>query len=313
MAEWASDTAAVLLAQIGIGAPDPSTIRRALSRMDAEAFDAVLSKWAQTRTDPAVVAVDGKEVRGAKNGGGTTVRLLSALEHESSVVLAQVEVGAKSNEIPMFSVLLDQIQDVDGMVVTADALHAQRAHATYLHERGADYVVTVKGNQPSLHHQLQCLPWAQVPVGHRQRERARGKITIRTTKAVAIEAGIDFPHAAQAVQIVRRSRPATGGPWRTEVAYAVTSVPAYQAGPELLGRWVRGHWGTENGLHHVRDTTFAEDHSQIRTGSGPRVMASLRNLALNLHRLAGVTNIAQATRRTARDPRRALELIGISP
>lgn len=100
MAEWAADSAAVLLMQIGVGMPDSSTIRRTLNRMDAEAFDQALAGWVQTATGPAVVTVDGKEVRGAKNGGGTTVRLLSALEHDSSVVLAQVEVGAKSNEIP---------------------------------------------------------------------------------------------------------------------------------------------------------------------------------------------------------------------
>ena len=82
--------------------------------------------------------------------------------------------------------------------------------------------------------------------------------------------------------------------------------------PETLGRWVRGHWGIENHLHHVRDVTFAENASQIRTGADSRVMASLRNLALNLYRLTGVTNIAHTTRPTAHDPRRTLELIGIS-
>lgn len=88
MAEWAADTAAVLLAQIGVGTPDPSTIRRTLIRMNAEAFDQALAGWTQTATEPAVVAADGKDVRGAKNGGGTTVRLLSALKQESTVVLA---------------------------------------------------------------------------------------------------------------------------------------------------------------------------------------------------------------------------------
>ena len=155
--------------------------------------------------------------------------------------------------------------------------------------------------------------WAPA-AGVGQRERVRGKVTIRTTKAVTVEAGIDFPHPAQAVQITCRTRPATAtGRWSTEIAYAVTSVPPSQAGPTLLGAWVRGHWGIENRLHHVRDVTFTEDHSQVRTGTGPRVMASLRNLVLALHRLAGDTNIAQATRRTARDPRRALELVGLTP
>lgn len=312
MAEWAADTAASALAAVGIGTPHAATIGRVLSRMDAEVLDAALGRWTQYRTRPSVIAVDGKEVRGAKNGGGTTVHLLSALEQESSVVLAQVEVGAKTNEIPRFPVLLERIPDLAGVVVTADALHAQHSHANYLHARGSDYVVTVKGNQPSLHRQLRSLPWSRVPIGHREREQHRGKVIVRTTKAVRIEAGIDFPHAAQAVQIIRRTRSVTGRRWSTEVAYAVTSVPTHRATPETLGRWVRGHWGIENRLHHVRDVTFAEDASQIRTGAAPRVMASLRNLALNLYRLTGVTNIAHATRRTARDPRRALELIGIS-
>lgn len=101
-------------------------------------------------------------------------------------------------------------------------------------------------------------------------------------------------------------------PWKTELVHAVTSVPAHHATPQPLGRWVRGHWGIENRLHHTRDVTYAEDHSQVRTGVGPQVMASLRNFALNLHRLDRATNIAQATRRTARDPSRTLELIGLT-
>lgn len=132
-------------------------------------------------------------------------------------------------------------------------------------------------------------------------------------KAVTIEAGIDFPDAAQAIQITRHTHSAMGRPCRAEVAYGVTSVPPGRATPQLLGRWIRGHWGIENRVHYTRDVTYGEDHSQVRTGSGPRIMASLRNLALNLYRLAGATNIAQATRRTARDPRRALELIGLTP
>lgn len=314
MAEWAADTAAVLLHEAGIGAPHAATIGRVLSRMKADALDQALGRWAQAQQRPAVIAVDGKEFRGAKNGGSITVHLLSAFEHDCAAVLAQVEVGVKTNEIPRFPMLLDEVDDLDGVVVTADALHAQRAHADYLHTRGAEYVFTVKGNHPGLYRQLRSLPWNQVPAGHRAKERIRGRITIRTTKAVTVEAGIDFPHAAQAIQITRRIRSVKEPRrWSTEVAYAVTSVPSFRAGPEVLGTWVRGHWGIENRLHHVRDVTFTEDHSQVRTGTGPRVMASLRNFVLSLYRLAGDTNIAQATRRTARDPRRALAPIGLIP
>lgn len=99
--------------------------------------------------------------------------------------------------------------------------------------------------------------------------RARGKITIRTTKAVTIAAGIDFPGAAQAVQIIRRTRSATGPRrWSTEVAYAVTSVPTCKAGPELLGAWVRGHWGIENRLHYIREVPSGRTPVRSAPGLG---------------------------------------------
>jgi predicted transposase YbfD/YdcC len=93
--------------------------------------------------------------------------------------------------------------------------------------------------------------------------------------------------------------------------YAVTSLTAAQASPGRLADWIRGHWGIE-ALHHIRDTTFAEDASQVRTGNAPRAMASLRNLAIGILRLHGYRNIAGALRRNARDPTRPLILLGIT-
>ena len=114
---------------------------------------------------------------------------------------------------------------------------------------------------------------------------------------MTIAAGIEFPHAVQAIQIVaaRRSAPAPANRrWHTETVYAITDLLPHQAKPAHLADWVRGHWHIENALHWVRDVTFAEDLSQIRTGHAPQVMATLRNLAISLHRLAGATNIAAA-------------------
>jgi hypothetical protein len=93
---------------------------------------------------------------------------------------------------------------------------------------------------------------------------------------VTTVAGLDFPHATQAIRITRRVRSLHGRRWRTVVVYAVTSLTAAQASPARLADWVRGHWGIE-ALHHIRDVTFAEDASQVRTGTAPRAMASLRN------------------------------------
>lgn len=98
---------------------------------------------------------------------------------------------------------------------------------------------------------------------------------------------------------------------RQEVAYGVTSLSPEKASPDRVLILNRGHWEIENRLHWVRDVTFDEDHSQVRTGSGPRAMATLRNLVISLFRLKGYTNIAQALRYYSRDPRRALKLIGL--
>ena len=118
--------------------------------------------------------------------------LLAAFDHAHGVVLGQVEVGAKTNEIPLFTTLLDRI-DITDAVITADALHAQRDHATYLAGRGAHYLLIVKRNQPGLHAQLAALPWRDVPVAYDKRERGHGRTERRTLKVTSVAAGWPSP------------------------------------------------------------------------------------------------------------------------
>jgi predicted transposase YbfD/YdcC len=319
IAEWAADADQATRDALGITGvvPSESTFRRTLQQLDADALDAAAGRWAQQRTAPApgtrrAVAVDGKTLRGSGTADGPGRHLLAALDHAHGVVLGQVDVAAKTNEIPMFATLLDRI-DLAGAVVTADALHAQRAHADYLvTQRGAHYLITVKGNQPRLHAQLAALPWRQVPVACQAREKGHGRAERRALKVTAVAAGLAFPHAAWAIQIVRRRRPLTGKnskKWSTETVYAITSLSVIQARPAELARIARGHWGIEDRLHWVRDVTYDEDHSQVRTGNGPHVMASLRNLAIAILRLTGHANIAAALRYHTRQPARPLQTI----
>jgi predicted transposase YbfD/YdcC len=122
-----------------------------------------------------VIAVDGKTLRGSGTAGARARHLLAALDHGHGVILGQVDVEARTNEIPMFATLLDRI-DLAGAVITADALHAQPAHAEYLAgQRGAHYLITVKGNQPALRAQLAGLPWWQIPAAHDTREKGHGR------------------------------------------------------------------------------------------------------------------------------------------
>jgi predicted transposase YbfD/YdcC len=240
--------------------------------------------------------------------------LLAALDHDRAVVVAQADVEVKTNEIPCFATVLGQIEDLTDVVITADAMHAQTGHAAYLHDRGAHLLVTVKGNQPALHQRLKSLPWKDVPAGHIARDRAHGRIEKRTLKAVTVPAGLGFPHAAQAIQVVRRTRRISPAPgkrarWHTETVYAICTLPAQDAQPAELAAWIRGHWRIENQLHWVRDVTLCEDLHQATTGNGPQVMAILRNLVISLLRFAGHHNIARALRHHARHPGQAIALV----
>jgi predicted transposase YbfD/YdcC len=314
--EWAVDASDQVLSRLGMGAavPSESTIRRTLQRLDGDTLDAAIGMWAAQRTEPAattrrLIAVDGKRVRGSGSDTVEPRHLLGAIDHVHGVVLAQREVGCKTNEITEFTPVLEGVE-LTGAVVTADAMHAQRAHADYLVlERDAHYLLTVKGNQPTLHAQLKALPWKDTPVVHTSADRAHGRVEKRSVKVVTVSAGILFPQARQALQITRKTRRLDSKKWTTETAYAVTSLTAEQATTHELSTWLRGHWHIENRLHWVRDVTFGEDASQVRTGNGPRVMASLRNLVISVLRLNGATNIAQALRHQARNPLRPVNLL----
>ena len=122
----------------------------------------------------------------------------------------------------------------------------------------------------------------------------------------------DFPFAAQVFRIERTVTTLQGMPKHHEIAYGITSLPPTRAHAARLLALNRGHWGIENRLHWVRDVTFDEDRSQVRTGAGPHVMASLRNLAITLLRMAGCSSVAGALRRCAREVARPLRLLGLA-
>ncbi|OEJ23184.1 transposase [Streptomyces agglomeratus] len=137
-----------------------------------------------------------------------------------------------------------------------------------------------------------------------------GRCEIRRLKVCTVN-NLLFPGARQAVQIVRRRVNRTTGKISLKTIYAVTSLAAEQAPPARVAQLIRGHWTVE-ALHHIRDVTFAEDASQLRTGNAPQAMATYRNLAIGALRLAGVRNIAAGLRRTARDQTRTLTHLGLT-
>jgi hypothetical protein len=188
--------------------------------------------------------------------------------------------------------------------------HGDAAEFLVTHQH-AHYLFTVKATQPTLLDRCARLPWQHVPVLDRTRDRAHGRVELRTLKAVSVS-GFGFPHAAQVIQVTRRARDLRSRRWRTVTVYAVTSLTHAQAGPARLADLIRGHWTIENGLHYVRDVTFAEDACQIRSGTGPQVMACLRNLVIGVLSRAGPVSLAATLRHHARDPRRPLATLGIT-
>jgi predicted transposase YbfD/YdcC len=178
---------------------------------------------------------------------------------------------------------LDALDDTAGIWAqqrTADAICVQLGHAQYLvTQRRAHYPITIKHDQPSLHAQLAALPWRQVPVTDQARQRGHGRAERRILRSHRRRCRAGLPHSAQAIQTVRRRRPLNSKKWSTETVYAITSLTAIQPRPAELAAIIRGRWCIEDSLHWVRDVTYDEDRSQIRTRNGPRVMASLRNPA----------------------------------
>ncbi|OLT30511.1 ISAs1 family transposase [Actinomadura sp. CNU-125] len=310
--QWAADAGDQVLDALGAtrGPADESTFRRAFAALDAGTLDAVLGAWLWTRAARVggrmVIAVDGKTVRGAKRKGGKAPHLVAALAHGAGAVLGQVQVAAKSNEIPAVRDLLRALPDLTGAVITMDAQHTQTDTAEPVVGRDADYVMTVKGNMPGLYRRLKRLPWAQVPAVSTV-TTGRGRRTRRTIKVAAAPAWTGFTGAAQVAQL--RRTVTRRGKKTVEVVYLVTSADGRAAGPATLASWVRGHWHIENRLHWVRDVTYQEDKSLVRTANAPRVMATLRSLAIRLLRLAGHGYIAAANRHHARDPQRAVTLL----
>jgi len=319
--------------------PHPDTVERVFALLGAQGLADHAGAYLMAGTGTAgpvtfpvagpvllpALAVDGKAVRGAIGPDGLIPYLLAAATHGESVVIAERLVGPKTNEVPEFQPLLRGL-DIAGWVLTMDAGHTVRSHATFTcEELLAHYVMIVKGNTPKLFERLDALDWAAAPITHKSAGTGHGRRETRTIQVLDAPADLGFPHAAQVFLIerhtirkVRRrkknSRRYTTKEIRSAIAVlGVTSLSAREAAPEHLAAYVRGHWAIENKIHWVRDVTFREDSSQIKTGSRPRIMATLRNLAIGLIRQAGHTKIAATIRRIRNDPRLLLTILGLQP
>lgn len=326
IAEWGRNYGVVWLRRLGIErerGPSQATIHRILKGIDCRQLEAVLSRWSQAvmaavglpAGELEGLALDGKSLRGAVKQGAADGHLLSALSHRLGLVLNQVAVSDRSNEIPHSGELLASLV-LEGRVVTTDALLTQQSVAAQILEQGGDYLLVVKNNQPRLRAEIE-LVFQTRPLLATCRSATTisihgGRIETRHLQVSDALVGWDgWPGLHQVLRVERTVTKKRTQATRREVAHAICSLPPERASAaQLLALW-RGHWRIENQLHWVRDVTFDEDRSQVRVKRLPQVMAALRNTAIGLLRLNGARNIAAACRRYAAQPTLAFAALGL--
>ena len=290
------------------GTPSHDTFGRLFRLIRPEQFEAVLSDLARRAVLSGVpgaaghVAIDGKAVRGSADArhGSPALHLLHAFATDVGLCLGQVAVDGKSNEITALPDLLGLL-DLHGRDVTMDALHTQRHSAKLLHQAGARYVMALKGNQATLHDDVQTfLDDPLVPiVAHKETDAGHGRVEERAARVCADVAWLShhgWPGLA-AIGRVDRTRICK------RTGTATTERQLYLLGhaftPERLLALSRSHWAVENNLHWMLDVTMSEDASPVRRGHGPRNRATLKRVALNAVRTATGKNPVRHTMREA--------------
>ncbi len=338
IAEWGADQSRAVKQALGFPSgvtPHQTTLQRLFQRLDPAALATALTRY----FDPPVaagerprgshgVAVDGKAQRGRlpfETHAGCPVHALTAFCHDRAVVLAQEEIRSTADkaeaELTVAPALLARV-DWAGRVLTGDALFCQRRLCDQVLAAGGDYLLVVKENQPTLYDDLRLL--FDPPAGHAAPLPLLDRREVRTVEAghgrrddtralvasTDLNDYLDWPGVAQVFRLERTWR--ARGRDKRAVHYGITSLPPETAdAPQLLGH-KRGHWRVENGLHLVKDVVLGEDRSLLHQGTGPSIMAQLRDSALNLLRLAGHRRIAARLRYHSRHAEAILPLLGLT-
>ena len=333
ISEWVCHRKEALAKALGLSrtqAPHRTTYSRILGKViDVEEFEGVVRDFFTSAVGNGLeegrwvqVNIDGKTLRGSISAGQSRgVHLLAAYVPGEHLVLAQVEVDGRENEIRAAPRLLESI-DLRGKVVSGDAMLAQRELSMQIVDEGGQYVWTVKDNQSRLRDDIATL-FEDGPSGSDFGTADRPAITEATTigkrhgrlerrtlrASTDLNDYLDWPGAQQVFSVERHVERIKDGRVTRQLSYGVTSLGPHQASAQLLLRMVRNHWQIENGLHYRRDETLREDWCHLRIGHAQRMMAAINNLVLGLILRRGNRNVPRERRRYAARWNEALRLI----
>jgi len=270
------------------GIPSQDTFERVFARIDPIEFRASFSQWTKELAgvfSNEVIAIDGQTVRGARRSGQSKspVHMVSAWAVGLQLVLAQTKVAEKSNEITAIPEVLELL-DINGCIVTMDAMGCQQKIAQQIIDQKGDYVLGLKGNQSS---SLEAIEEHFATISEtnlsqfQEVDKGHGRIETRTY--LGADPGIipdlkEWPGLKSAIKVI--STREIAGKASTESRFYISSIRHEDI--ERLGHAIRGHWGVENGLHHVLDVTFDQDKSRVRKDRAPENLAVLRHFAMNI-------------------------------
>jgi predicted transposase YbfD/YdcC len=292
------------------GTPSHDQLGDLFAVLDAEQFQVCFIAWvgSLTKLGPDIVAIDGKTLRRAYQEGGAKapIHMISAWSSRQRLVLGQAKVAEKSNEITAIPALLDLIT-VTGAIVTIDAMGCQTEIAAKIIDRGADYVLALKGNQGALREDVELFfteqrerRFADAAISrHRTLEKSHGRIETRTYSAVDATGWLAERHrfaGLKSIVMVESVREIIGGKMETETRFYISSLPA---NAERQGEAIRAHWGVENSHHWVMDMVFRDDECRIRTANAPANFATIKHMAGNLLRRGAGKQSLRVKRRLA--------------
>ena len=291
------------------GIPSHDTFGRVFAALGTKAFRECFARWIQavaSSTNGDVVAIDGKTLRRSFNRASSkaAIHMVSAWSTANGVVLGQVKTAAKSNEITAIPKLLELLE-LNGCIVTIDAMGCQTAIAEEIIDRGADYVLALKGNQEALHTEVveffdEALEndFANIEYDyHVEDDVAHGRTEHRETWCTWNTSWLQEHSKWAGLQSIAKvsAEREVNGRVEIEDRYYISSLPGNDA--ETIARAVRRHWGIENGLHWVLDVAFREDDSRVRKDNAPANLATLRHIAINLLKSEKTSKVGVKNRR----------------